>query len=74
MTEIDISRYNYLAVININNMRKSDAKELTDKPFGVNIMLLSPFADEIAKLVSEEKIMGYLFHSILYRCFKVIQF
>lgn len=32
------------------------AKELTDKPFGVNIMLLSPFADEIAKLVSEEKI------------------
>ena len=32
------------------------AKELTDKPFGVNIMLLSSFADEIAKLVSEEKI------------------
>ena len=23
-------------------------KELTDKPFGVNIMLLSPYADEIA--------------------------
>lgn len=32
------------------------AKELTDKPFGVNIMLLSPFAPEIAKLVVEEKI------------------
>lgn len=29
-------------------------KEITDKPFGVNIMLLSPFAEEIAKLVIEE--------------------
>lgn len=29
-------------------------KELTDKPFGVNIMLLSPFADEVAKVVVEE--------------------
>ena len=32
------------------------AKELTDKPFGVNIMLLSPFADDIAQLVVEEGI------------------
>ncbi|MDF2586598.1 MAG: enoyl-[acyl-carrier-protein] reductase FabK [Anaerocolumna sp.] len=32
------------------------AKELTDKPFGVNIMLLSPHASEIAKLVVEEKV------------------
>jgi enoyl-[acyl-carrier protein] reductase II len=30
------------------------AKELTNKPFGVNIMLLSSNADEIAKLVCEE--------------------
>lgn len=30
------------------------AKEKTDKPFGVNIMLLSPFADEIAQLVCDE--------------------
>ena len=30
------------------------AKEITDKPFGVNIMLLSPFAEEIAELVCEE--------------------
>ena len=30
------------------------AKELTKKPFGVNIMLLSEFADEIAKMVCEE--------------------
>lgn len=30
------------------------AKELTDRPFGVNIMLLSPHAEEIAKIVVEE--------------------
>lgn len=30
------------------------AKELTDKPFGVNVMLLSPYADEVAKVVVEE--------------------
>ncbi|HHU74723.1 MAG TPA: enoyl-[acyl-carrier-protein] reductase FabK [Clostridiales bacterium] len=30
------------------------AKELTDKPFGVNIMLLSEHAEEIAKMVCEE--------------------
>jgi enoyl-[acyl-carrier protein] reductase II len=35
-----------------NEVRK--AKEMTDKPFGVNIMLLSPFADEMAKMVCEE--------------------
>ena len=31
-------------------------KELTDKPFGVNIMLMSPFADEVADVVVEEGI------------------
>ena len=31
-----------------------EAKKLTDKPFGVNIMLMSPYADEIAKVVAEE--------------------
>ena len=30
------------------------AKELTDKPFGVNIMLLSQHSEEIAKVVAEE--------------------
>lgn len=30
------------------------AKELTKKPFGVNIMLLSEFADDIAQMVCEE--------------------
>ena len=32
------------------------AKELTDKPFGVNIMLLSPYADEVAAVAAEEKV------------------
>ena len=31
------------------------AKSLTDKPFGVNIMLMSPFASECAKVCAEEK-------------------
>lgn len=31
-------------------------KEMTDKPFGVNIMLLSPYAPEIAQLICEEKV------------------
>ena len=30
------------------------AKSLTEKPIGVNIMLLSPFADEVAQVVIEE--------------------
>ena len=30
------------------------ARELTDKPFGVNVMLMSPFADDVAKVVVEE--------------------
>ena len=32
------------------------AKELTDRPVGVNVMLLSPHADEVAKVVVEEGI------------------
>ena len=32
------------------------AKQRTDKPFGVNIMLLSPFAEEIARLVVDEQV------------------
>ena len=35
-------------------------KSITDKPFGVNIMLLSPFADDIVDLVIEEGVKsGY---------------
>ena len=32
------------------------AKSLTNKPFGVNIMLMSPFADEVAQVAAEEKV------------------
>lgn len=32
------------------------AKTLTDKPFGVNIMLMAPNADDLAKIVVEEKV------------------
>ena len=32
------------------------AKALTDKPFGVNIMLMAPNADDLAQLVIDEKI------------------
>lgn len=31
-------------------------RTVTDKPFGVNIMLMSPFADEVSDLVVEEKV------------------
>ncbi len=31
-------------------------KELTDKPFGVNVMLMNPNADEVAKVIVEEGI------------------
>ena len=32
------------------------AKSLTDRPFGVNLMLLSPYADQIAQIVVEEQV------------------
>lgn len=31
-------------------------RSMTDKPFGVNIMLMSPFATEVAQVVCEEKV------------------
>lgn len=31
-----------------------EAKKLTDKPFGVNIMLMSSYADDVAKVIVEE--------------------
>ena len=36
------------------NIRR--CRELTDKPFGVNIMLMHPCADEFAQIVVEEKV------------------
>lgn len=32
------------------------ARELTEKPFGVNIMLMSPHVEEVAKIVAEERV------------------
>jgi len=37
-----------------NEIRK--LRGMTDKPFGVNIMLMSPYVGEIAELVTEEKV------------------
>lgn len=31
-------------------------KELTDKPFGVNLMLMNPYSDEIVEIVVKEKV------------------
>jgi enoyl-[acyl-carrier protein] reductase II len=31
-------------------------REMTAKPFGVNVMLMSPFAEEVASVIAEEKI------------------
>ena len=31
-------------------------RQITNKPFGVNVMLMSPFADEVAQVVVEEKV------------------
>lgn len=33
-----------------------EAKKLTGRPFGVNIMLMSPYADEVAEIVAEEEV------------------
>ena len=33
-----------------------EVKAVTDKPFGVNVMLMSPYADEVAKVIVEEDV------------------
>ena len=52
-----------LGIIAAGNANSDDVREqiriarsLTQKPIGVNLMLLSPFADEVAELVCREKI------------------
>lgn len=35
-----------------------EIKNTTDKPFGINIMLMSPYADEVAHLAAEEKVVA----------------
>ncbi|PXV96232.1 enoyl-[acyl-carrier protein] reductase II [Lachnotalea glycerini] len=42
------------APVDVVRMEIRKAKEITDKPFGVNIMLLSPYAEDIARIVVEE--------------------
>ncbi|SHH09089.1 enoyl-[acyl-carrier-protein] reductase FabK [Tepidibacter thalassicus] len=37
-----------------NEIKK--AKELTNKPFGVNVMLLSPYVDEVMDVIYEERV------------------
>lgn len=58
-----VSKAGGLGIIGAGNAPKEVVKanidkirQLTDKPFGVNIMLLSPFADDIVDLVIEEKV------------------
>ena len=58
-----VSEGDGLGIIGAGNAPASYVREqihvvrsLTDKPFGVNIMLLSPFADEVAQVVAEEKV------------------
>ena len=33
-----------------------ELRAATDRPFGVNVMLMSPFADEVAQVVAEEHV------------------
>ncbi|NLB62114.1 MAG: enoyl-[acyl-carrier-protein] reductase FabK [Clostridiales bacterium] len=58
-----VSNAGGLGIIAAMNSNASQLKEeidkcknLTDKPFGVNIMLLSPYKDEVAQVVIDEKI------------------
>lgn len=49
-----------IAAMNMNGEQlRSEIKKLrsiTDKPFGVNVMLMSPFAEEVSNVVIEEKV------------------
>lgn len=49
-----------LAGMNLNGEQLREeirkTREMTDKPFAVNIMLISPHAEEVAKVVLEEKV------------------
>ncbi|MCD8040636.1 MAG: enoyl-[acyl-carrier-protein] reductase FabK [Clostridia bacterium] len=58
-----VSNAGGLGIIAGMNMNGEQLKEeirktrsLTDKPFGVNIMLMSPFAEEVSDVVIEEKV------------------
>lgn len=44
--------------MNVDQARESirRCKELTDKPFGVNVMMMNPFTKEIMEMIAEEKV------------------
>lgn len=46
------------ATANIVKKEIDNCRRLTDKPFGVNVMLMSPNADEVIDLIIEEKPAG----------------
>ena len=55
-----VSNAGGMGIIAAGNSRPNDireqiriARELTDKPFGLNIMLMSRYADEIAQMACE---------------------
>lgn len=58
-----VSEVGGLGIIGAGPMRKDDLQKaideirnLTDKPFGVNIILVSPYADELVETVIENKV------------------
>lgn len=58
-----VSNAGALGIIGAGGMKAEDlqahierCKSLTDKPFGVNIMLMNPQADEMMKIVVEQKV------------------
>lgn len=58
-----VSNAGGLGIIAGMNLNKEDLKKeidklrtLTDKPFGVNVMLMSPYVEEVAELIIEEKV------------------
>ena len=58
-----VSNAGGLGIIAGMNLNKEDlrkeihkARSLTNKPFGVNVMLMSPYVEEVAELIIEEKI------------------
>lgn len=49
-----------LAAMNMNGEQLREEilklRSMTDKPFGVNVMLMSPYAEEVAETVTEERV------------------
>ena len=44
------------APANVIKQEIQKVKSLTDKPFGINIYMISPYVDEVIKTVIEEKV------------------